>query len=606
MLEGEISEINLIERLVELWREQFTGAIRFENDGIIKIIYFKGGDILSASTNDRSDSIDEILMRAGKVSREHVKQALAKRKESETLGDALLNLGFITRKELTWARRVQVVGVIRSIAAWTQGSFTIVADYLPKRDEGTLFVLPQILVELIVTEQDRARFERALDGGETVFTKTADFDEVWRKLGLNEDAEAIAVEIDGVKSATAVATASGRDTFNVYKLLHALATLGVLSRGDKPQETSQFSLDDFATAGVADAADVWNNPDPELTDADFVVEPPSFQLDDAAPTVQIPIALSSYADEPAVAPVSSSAWDDADELPIDRTPDVTAPAPMPVWSAPVAAPSRTAAPPPLESEPEWGFDEAQLEAARAASPDARGSAVPPRKQRSGRYGFLIALMLIAILGGAGYFGFMWWQGRQQAAIPTPQLAPRTAARATTPAAAATSQATTTVAELTTTTQAPEPPSSGMTILPPPTKTAPTTATTAPATASAEPPPTQALPRVTARTAPASTAPAPGSNATKDRVDAMARDFASRATGNFTVQIQILCDASNVEGLMRTGGASVWFVPQSLGDRSCYRVFWGRYNTRDQAAQALAQIPAGIRDRNAAVKAVPKG
>src|ERR1044071_5533471 len=165
MLEGEINEINLVERLVELWREQFTGAIRFENDGIIKIIYFKGGDVLSASTNDRTDSVDEILLRAGKVSREHVKQALAKRKDNETLGDALLNLGFITRKELTWARRVQVIGILRSISAWKEGSYTRGADYLPKREEGTLFPLPQVLLELIVTESDRARFEQAMDGG---------------------------------------------------------------------------------------------------------------------------------------------------------------------------------------------------------------------------------------------------------------------------------------------------------------------------------------------------------------------------------------------------------------------------------------------------------
>ncbi|MGZ8852064.1 MAG: DUF4388 domain-containing protein, partial [Thermoanaerobaculia bacterium] len=217
MLEGEIRDIDLVARLVDLWREQFTGAIRFENDGIIKIIYFKGGDVLSASTNDRSDSVDEILMRAGKVSREHVKQALTKRKENETLGDTLLNLGFITRKELSWARRVQVVGVIRSTAEWTAGQYTIVADYLPKRDEGTIFPLPQIIVEMVVTDQDRPKFERLLDSGSTVFSKVSGFAEAYGKLGLNEEADTIVAQVDGTRTATEVAAASHQDAFNAYK-----------------------------------------------------------------------------------------------------------------------------------------------------------------------------------------------------------------------------------------------------------------------------------------------------------------------------------------------------------------------------------------------------
>ena len=264
--EGEIGEIDLIERLVELGSEQFTGAIRFESDGIIKIVYFKGGDVLSASTNDRTDAIDEILLRANKVTREHIKQALAKRKESETLGDALLGLGFITRKELTWARRVQVIGILRSIIGWTTGSYTIVADYLPKREEGTLFPLAQIIVELVVTDNDRSKSEQAMDSGNAVFEKSPEFDDAFRRLGLNEDAEQIVAQIDGNNTAADVASRSGKDIFNVYKLLEALRLLRLVTRTDKPPVKHEVY-----------GGDAWD------------VENPDFTLDDVpAPTMPSP------------------------------------------------------------------------------------------------------------------------------------------------------------------------------------------------------------------------------------------------------------------------------------------------------------------------------
>jgi septal ring-binding cell division protein DamX len=86
---------------------------------------------------------------------------------------------------------------------------------------------------------------------------------------------------------------------------------------------------------------------------------------------------------------------------------------------------------------------------------------------------------------------------------------------------------------------------------------------------------------------------------------MARDYAASPTGNYTVQIQILCDPANLEKAMRAGGENVWFVPQTLGQRACYRVFWGHFDSRAQAQQALAQVPASLRDKSSAVKAVPK-
>ncbi|HEX7708434.1 MAG TPA: DUF4388 domain-containing protein [Thermoanaerobaculia bacterium] len=577
MLEGDISQINLVERLVELWREQFTGALRFENDSIIKIIYFRNGDILSASTNDRADSLDEILMRAGKVSREHVKQALARRKENETLGDALLNLGFITRKELTWSRRVQAVGVIRSIVGWTAGSFTIVADYLPKRDEGTQFSLPQILVELIVTEQDRARFETLLDGGEALFSRTEEFQSVYQRLGLNEDADAIIAEIDGLKTAAEIAAASGKDSFNVYKLLYALGTLGVLSRENifeesGPRESPQFTLDDTPLvpvgADLPDTADLWGDPAPEV----------SFDLEEPEPHRQPTLEVSMPA-EPAMVAAPLSVWDEPD---VEETPPPVDPIESPgepeepAWDLP---PREIPPPAPIElpAQPEeerWGFDDAQLETAERGVITGRGN--PPIRDvgepPSRRYGLLIAAMVVFILAGAGWFGYQWWLNRETDAPAVAEVR-QTAAVPMTPVPA----------------DRVEEVSEGITTAPP----ADLTLTTA---APAAVPVPVAVPEQAPVTA------AAGGN--RAQLDAAAREYAANPTGNYTVQIQILCDPGNLEGAIRTGGGEIWFVPQMLGDRACYRVFWGRYESEREAQAALAAIPAALRDRSSAVRPVP--
>jgi hypothetical protein len=673
--EGEIGEIDLIERLVELGGEQFTGAIRFESDGIIKIVYFKSGDVLSASTNDRTDAIDEILQRAGKVTREHIKQALAKRKESETLGDALLGLGFITRKELTWARRVQVIGIIRSIIGWSTGSYTIVADYLPKREEGTFFSLAQIIVELVVTDNDRAKSEQAMDSGNAVFEKTPNFDDAFRRLGLNEDAEQIVAQIDGRNSAAEVASRSGKDIFNVYKLLEALRLLHLVTRSDKPPVEHEVSL--------PASSNPWD------------VENPDFTLDDDVPPPVVEAPQEEWGLSPEDATmelpeVNLAAWEAAKATPATLTTPPT-PAPTPsavtsksVWDEPEEDDrfSGTELAPPLPAsvsaaalgaEPQWGFDEAQIEAARRAAVPVRAkdevpssvkasASKPPRKSRAGLW---IAILVLLLLGGAAYPAWQWWQDRNAPApiIPVKRAklrnagvppagpgasSPRTVATTSTvpmpPLAAKTSTSPITPVKTTNTPSAAQPQSSATTTAAQKAPSHAATATTAPAPPpqvakntppQKQPPPaatTTAAPRTLPRTAaaaitpvpqPASTAPstphlertaagaptitntpgngAPVNDATRAKYDTMAKDFAARKGGTYTVQFELVCETASITRALSDGGDKAWFVPISYRGRPCYRVFWGRFDTSAEAINASKTMPSGLSKAPVVVK-----
>lgn len=277
--EGQLKDIDFIDLLVRLWREQFTGAVRAESDALIKIIYFRAGDLLSASTNDRVDSLGEILLRSGKIGREHLKQGMARRKEEESLGDALLGLGFITRRELTWARRTQLVGAIRSVLEWKNGDYNVIQDYVPRRDEGPPFVFPQVLLEVILTRTDREKVDRELELGSLVLERRGDFDELYPQLNLNEEADSIVKLIDGRRSAVRIAVGSDADRFNVYKLLLALKRLGLIGIVGEV-EGGERSVES-----------------PPMEEAPFLVSEPTFE-DDWALADELAVTTDPSSSEP--------------------------------------------------------------------------------------------------------------------------------------------------------------------------------------------------------------------------------------------------------------------------------------------------------------------
>lgn len=561
-LEGEIRDTDIIGLLIQLWRERFTGALRFEHDDLIKILYLRQGEVLSASTNDRIDSIDDVLLRAGKITKEHVKLAIAKRGEQETLGDALLTLASISRKELIWARRVQVVGVIRSVLSWAGGSYTLVADYLPRREEGTIFHLPQIIVEVLITGQDRESVEQELQSGETVFVKSAQFETAFKRLALNEEADRVASQIDGQRTVGEIASQSPTDSFAVYKLLHAFHLLGMIDRKGKPQPSLHVSsalLPGVRPMESPEDASVMERLD-EFSSAIAVLNP--VLLDEAK---LAELAEQVRRDEAAM---------DWEERPISVAAEVVAPVRRSrSWMIPVMILILAALG--VAGFYAWnGGSQASAEkpaGVAAAQPDRNVSS----RKRSGTPSSTIA--------GID-------EDRSFTATPPPVMV-TTAPNLVVPEP-----------ERKTVPEAPvvvAKPASTPTPKPGPAKPAAKRPVVADSSIRVETGPEGVKLSNLGSTPSPKRKPAAipgGSDAGRERYDRLAAAHAARAGKKpYTIQFALVCQTSSVETSLRQGGDPVWFVPTTFRGQSCYRMMWKEFGSRSEAESAISSLPSSLRE-----------
>jgi hypothetical protein len=529
--EGTVSEPEFLPALVQMARDRFTGALRFERDEVVKIVYLRDGEIGSASTNEPSEGVDEILLRGGKVTRDHIHQALAKRSARESMGEALLRVGFISRKELLWARRQQVVSVLRSVLQDGQWHYAIVPDYVSSRDAATSgFPAEQLLLELVVTENSRERVDRVLQGGTARLNKTSPFEERYASLDLNQDADRVISLVDGRRTAMEVAEEAGGDRIMNLRLLAALRIVGLLRPSREAQERLEVSR---------------------------VVEP--------APPRQM--LLPGVADDPPEPPkpVSSDPLIGRERREAEKGESADEDG---GWGVTAGEPERLEPPraiepeDPVASDPElrdemYGDRWAEEDTAFVAGADddhPSSEEVTGGGRRPPWLLPLIALGILLVLLVAG-----WWLAVRTEAPREPIAVPE---------AIGDGEADATGRDRNRSFGDPELPT-GAILLPP------TDDTQQAGDLADSAPPLDPL---------------------RARYDAMAKEYMGEARSvPYTVQFVLVCETSSVTQAREVGGANVWFVPVEFRGRSCFRVFWGRFQSEAEAQAAIPEIPERLRE-----------
>jgi len=109
-------------------------------------------------------------------------------------------------------------------------------------------------------------------------------------------------------------------------------------------------------------------------------------------------------------------------------------------------------------------------------------------------------------------------------------------------------------------------------------------------------PTSAPARAAAPTAPPSPRAAAGAASSRqtwvDRAERDRRRYVQEGKARFAIQLELACEVpSLVDAFQHDRGGSMWLLTGPFQGRTCFRVLWGRYATREEAARALPRAPS---------------
>ena len=611
--------LSALQDLFSRHRERATGIWKLGQDPN-RTIFLDNGDIVFAQSTHPLDRLTHLLVERGKLTQEQLDYAMGNLKPGLSIGKNLIEMGFITQRDLLEVARAQVERVV-----WgALGTPDALPDFDARELDATIVRLPMdtptLLLNCLLNLQDRERLLELLGPLNQVVALQG---RRLLELPLPPDLAKLPPLLDGSRTLLELGREVAVEPIRLgilalflrevgWAKLHELPPLDRqaldLALAPEPQPLSPplpepqadappslFSTIRAAAAPTTNLEHLSEALDTLAPEAPTVAHAPLSQPELPEATETAPESEGPQAPEPPLPePDLSLPSQTPREMP--PTPNV----PLPEWpeEPEPAVPIETEGP--VHDIPESVPPEPDPPQFSEESPSASdGDAPPPRRGLRLLLPLLAALALVAL-------GAYWWAGRRARPSRPPEApTPLPQPKAT-------------------------PPPSGIAVpsdAPPSASPAPSTPATEPAVRPAAPPPEPPPPKPPPPKPPPPKPPPPkpsvpsldarlaaitqGNLALATRHGETYR--ASLSSGRWTLRLEIACKAETIRDAVGFFGASkpdLWLVPIRLKNGlSCYQVFLGAYPNRAASEKAVAGLPApftagGNRPRPFAVENIP--
>jgi hypothetical protein len=206
-----------------------TGRLSVADLTNLGYIYVDSGRITFVTLVNRRDRLGDILLKSGKITVEHLTQALRLREldPDKKLGEALVEIKAIDRAELEDHLRVQIEEAAYFLFTWRRGNFTFESGLQPEERDFLVSIEPEsLLLEGARRSDEWTQVEKKIPSFDLVFKVDADQLKSSGEI-LSEAQRRLVPLLDGTRNVAMLVDESGMVEFEVGKAIYELVNSGL-------------------------------------------------------------------------------------------------------------------------------------------------------------------------------------------------------------------------------------------------------------------------------------------------------------------------------------------------------------------------------------------
>jgi len=231
-LKGNIKDVSLVKLLVHLNRNRKTGTLSLRTPLFTKETYLHAGDAIFASSTYEDDRLGEMLLKTDKITVEQYDKSVEILKSSrKRQGAILVELGYITPKDLFWGVKYQVKEIIQSMFLLEDAEYEFREGQIPTQEVITLKMsMGNLIYEGVKKIDNWTRIRNEMPDTDSVLRLSADPLTLFQGIELSPQDRKVLSLIDGKKMIKDVIESSLLGSFEALKILYVLWAIGIIEQ----------------------------------------------------------------------------------------------------------------------------------------------------------------------------------------------------------------------------------------------------------------------------------------------------------------------------------------------------------------------------------------